>query len=59
MRRLRGVREQIFIDFFGEEADERVFIGDALEKFFAGDVICGGPIFGVAFFVEDFAGWFE
>ena len=55
----RRFREQIFVHFFGKQANERVFRRHTLEQFFAWDVIRGGPVFGIEVLVENFSRRFE
>ena len=45
--KLRRLREQFLVHFFGEQADERVFFGHAFQQFGAGDAFGRSPIFGV------------
>ena len=55
----RRFREQIFVHFFGKQANQRVFRRHTLEQFLARNVVRGGPIIRLEVLVENFSRRFE
>lgn len=56
---LWGGSEQVFIDFFREKANQRLFISDAPDQFLAGNALGVLPIFHFEMLVQNFARRFE
>ena len=54
-----GGGEQLFVGFFGEQADQGVFITYALKEFCSRNMMVGRPIIRVETFIENSARSFE